>query len=142
MRSGEPVVSPLQEPHYNRKPPGYTRGFHLEVPPAWFASVGLAPCAVQGCLRVQDPAIKTILYQIFQETQRNDDTSALAIESLLTAGLQHLAQGASCASAQIPAWVSRLRDLLHDSPAAPWTLTELAQELGIHPVHSTTKKGK
>lgn len=124
-----------QEAHYNRKPPGYTRGFHIEVPPAWFASVGLAPCAVQGSVHVRDPAVKNIIYRIFHETQLNDPSSALAIESLLTAGLQHLARGAEHASAAAPLWVGRIRELLHDTPLVPWTLVGLAHEAGIHPAH-------
>ncbi|TGE03827.1 helix-turn-helix transcriptional regulator [Hymenobacter fodinae] len=124
-----------QEAHYNRKPPGYTRGFHLEVPPAWFVSVGLTPSAVQGSLLVRDPAVTTILYQILRESQLNDASSALAIESLLTAGLQHLARGAALVRTVAPPWVTQLRDLLHDSPDMSWTLTGLAQEVGLHPAH-------
>lgn len=124
-----------QEAHYNRKPPGYTRGFHIEVPPAWFASVGLATCAVQGSVHVRDPAIKNIIYQIFKETQLNDASSSLAIEALLTAGLQHLAQGTEYAPAAVPPWVGRIRDLLHDTPTEPRTLVGLAHEAGIHPAH-------
>lgn len=124
-----------QEAHYNRKPPGYTRGFHLEVPQAWFAALDMAPCPVQGSLQVQDPAVKTMLYQIFREMQRADATSALAIESLLTAGLQQLARGAAPRAAMPPPWVSRLRELLHDTPTEAWTLTTLAREVGLHPAH-------
>ncbi|RSK50185.1 helix-turn-helix transcriptional regulator [Hymenobacter rigui] len=124
-----------QEAHYNRKPPGYTRGFHIEVPPAWFESVGLASCAVQGSLHVQEPAVKHSIYQIFRETRLHDSTSALAIESLLTTGLQHLARTVEHASRVAPPWVGRIRELLHDAPLTPWTLTELAAEAGIHPAH-------
>ncbi len=124
-----------QEAHYNRKPPGYTRGFHIEAPPGWFASVGLVSHAVQGSVRVLDPAVKNTVYQIFKETQLNDPSSALAIESLLAAGLQRLAQGAAQAAAAVPRWVGRVRELLHDAPLVPWTLLALAQQVGIHPAH-------
>lgn len=124
-----------QEAHYNRKPPGYTRGFHIEVPPTWFASMELPPCAVQGSLHVRDPAVKNMFYQIFKEAQLHDASSAVAIESLLTAGMQHLARGTQLASAGVPSWVGQLRNLLHDAPTAPWTLPALAYEAGIHPAH-------
>lgn len=124
-----------QEAHYNRKPPGYTRGFHIEVPPAWFESMGLASVAVQGSLHVQDPVVKNIIYRIFQEAQLPDLSRALAIESLLTAGLHRLAREAAHASRVAPRWVGRIRELLHDTSLVPWTLMELADEVGIHPAH-------
>lgn len=124
-----------QEAHYNHKPPGYTRGFHIEVPPAWFGSMGLASHAVQGSLHVQDPVVKNIIHRIFRETQLHDPCSALAIESLLTAGLHHLAREGVQASRVAPLWVGRVRELLHDTSLVSWTLIELADEVGIHPAH-------
>lgn len=124
-----------QEPHYNLKPPGFTRGFHIEITPAWFAALDLNPLAVQGSVQVKDPAVVNSIYKIFRETQLNDETSSLAIQALLAAGMQRLAPGAGRSARAVPSWVGAVRNLLHDTPNVSWTLPELAQVAGVHPAH-------
>jgi AraC family transcriptional regulator len=124
-----------QEPHYNQKPPGFTRGLHVELSPAWFEALAPTALAVQGSLKVRHPAIKNAIYLIFKELQLNDEASPVAIQSLLSEAMQHLLGGSQYSTAAVPPWVGQVRDLLHDTPEVKWTLSELGRTLGIHPAH-------
>ncbi len=124
-----------QEAHYNRKPPGFTRGLHIELAPAWLTDFTSGGLAAQGSLQVRDPAIKTTIYRIFRELQLSDETSPLAIQALLSDAVQRLLGSRQRAPAAVPPWVGQVRDLLHDTPAQNWTLPELAHALHIHPAH-------
>jgi len=123
------------EPHYNIKPAGFTRGFHVELTPEWFATHGLNATTLQGSINMQDPQLKKMMYNIFKEVKLDQDQAGLAIDTLLTQLLDTAARPKDSIADRKPIWVLRLRDLLHDSPCTNWTLQSLAAELAIHPVH-------
>jgi AraC-like DNA-binding protein len=124
-----------QEAHYNRKPPGFTRGFHIELDPKWLASLDLDLTQVQGSLNVADPQLKVLFYRLFNESKVADATRPLAIQSLLIDVVSRLIRDKQASDQSRPAWVSQLRDVLQDTPTENWTLLALAQTVGIHPVH-------
>ena len=75
--------------------------------------------------------------RIYQEFQRPDAFSALAIEGLI---LEILAEAARRTSAedgekQFPRWLSETRDFLHDNFAASFAVEDVARVAGVHPVH-------
>ncbi|GAB3162680.1 helix-turn-helix transcriptional regulator [Telluribacter humicola] len=124
-----------QEAHYNIKPPGFTRGFHIELEHTWFKALDINFEAVEGSLQLQNPELKLLLYRIFRETKINDTTSSLAIQTLLLETLGRLAQAQETMARQLPTWVPKIRDMLHDTSSESWNLQALAQTLDIHPVH-------
>ena len=124
-----------QEAHYNTKPKGFTRGFHIELEHTWFHSLDIPLDAVQGSFRITNPASIILLYQIFKETKVNDGTSSLAIQALLLEALTQMASSLKPAQRKVPLWVFRIREILQDTYAENWTLQALAQSLEIHPVH-------
>ncbi len=72
-----------QEPHYNIKPNGFTRGFHLEIEPQWFADLPLNITNLQGSINISHPDIKLLMYKIFRETKMNDTVTGLSVQVLL-----------------------------------------------------------
>ncbi|MBD2705662.1 helix-turn-helix transcriptional regulator [Spirosoma sp. BT702] len=124
-----------QESHYNRKPPGFTRGFHIELEPDWLAGLDLDLSQVQGSLNLIDPQLKVLLYKIFREFKLEDSIKHLAIQSLLIEAISRIAGYKQDTYRNRPDWAIRVRDLLHDAPVANWTLPALAQTVGVHPVH-------
>jgi len=124
-----------QEPHYNIKPNGFTRGFHVELRPDWFEAHGLKSDSLQGSINLQDPHLKKMMYNIFKEVKLDNSLAGLAIETLLTQLLDTATEPNRFSHDRKPKWAFRLKDLLHDSPCANWTLQSLAHELAIHPVH-------
>lgn len=124
-----------QEPHYNLKPPGFTRGFHIEVAQSWMDDFLENNDKLQGNLLIADPSLKLLLYQIFKETKSFDDVTALATESLLLQLFQGLQGVCDCSVKNKPKWVAIIKEILHEGFHENLSLKELAKEANVHPVH-------
>jgi AraC family transcriptional regulator len=124
-----------QETHCNRKPEGYTRGFHVELNPRWFDQYDLNLSGLQGSFQLQDPRAKTVMYKLLKETKLYDGQTAMAIEAMLLNLFGELTAPQPKLYRQKPTWVLQLTELLRDAPEEDWTLDSLARQLAIHPVH-------
>lgn len=125
-----------QEAHYNIKPKGFTRGFHIELTPAWFESCGLDKNRLQGSIHLQHPALTTLMYNIVKETKLDGVHSQLPVDALLTELFAFAGNAAKQAKNKNPLWVKRIKELLHESDMdGQWSLSALSQYLDIHPVH-------
>jgi AraC family transcriptional regulator len=122
------------EAHYNVKPAGFTRGFHIELEKEWFNAFEINTGNLQGGTDLQNPALKTLMYNIFRESKADDDTGRLAIHALLIELFGQMSDVKQLKFNSRPAWVNQAREILHDTHK-PYTLTELANVLDIHPVH-------
>ena len=119
----------------NIKPKGFTRGFHIELEPSWFKINGIDHNALQGSVRLNDPQLKNLIYGILKESKLDNSAGSLAINMLLVELLNKAAVGEYRPALQKPQWVYQLRELFNDYPAYHWTLSELAEQLSIHPIH-------
>ena len=124
-----------QESHYNIKPEGYTRGFHIELQHELFDELELDIASLRGSFKVENPDVKLLAYRIFKETKINDDVATVSIQDFLLQVLGQLLRLEKDSSAQKPKWVKRLREILHDNYSERHTLQDLSDELNIHPVH-------
>ncbi|HEX2606948.1 MAG TPA: AraC family transcriptional regulator [Flavisolibacter sp.] len=124
-----------QEPHYNIKPDGFSRGFHIELETSWMNEVSIDLSRLQGSLRIEDPSAKLLMYTIVKESKYRGPERALAIQSLLVQLLEQLQAKQEGTLYKNPAWVKTIRELLHDRCAEPLTLAGISRELGIHPAH-------
>ena len=124
-----------QEAHYNIKPKGFTRGFHIELEEDWFNTYGINPDAMQGSINLKDPQLKLLMYNIFKEAKLDGMTGTLAINTLLIELFGKAVNAEARLTHQKPLWVTQLRNILHDDPTANWSLEQLAKQLNIHPVH-------
>jgi AraC family transcriptional regulator len=68
---------------------------------------------------------------LYREFRRADDLSALAIES---AALELVLSGRPERHGRMPAWLLRIREMLHEQTGTRVTLAELSREVGRHPV--------
>ncbi|GAB3518723.1 helix-turn-helix domain-containing protein [Emticicia fontis] len=123
-----------QEPHYNIKPPGFTRGFHIELTHQWIKELDFSLDKLTGSLNLSNPELKFLLYKIFRESKADDMTTALGVQTLLLQLLSQM-ERENKHLYKSPVWVGQLKELLHDTFADQWSLTQLSAELGIHPVH-------
>ncbi|GGA88956.1 MULTISPECIES: helix-turn-helix domain-containing protein [Mucilaginibacter] len=123
------------DPHYNIKPKGFTRGFHIELQKRWFDNLDLKQDKLEGSFAIQDPDVKFLLYRIFKESKICDELTAMTVEMLLLQTLNKMQVNNAGMSRQIPAWVGKLKMLLADDPARKHTLSELSGLLQLHPVH-------
>jgi AraC family transcriptional regulator len=123
-----------QEAHYNIKPAGFTRGFHIELEKKWFDAFEIGTEQLQGNINLADPAVKALMYNIFRESKSGDDAGKLAVDSLLIELFGRMAGLQEMLPAKKPAWVNRMKALLHDRDGV-LELHSLAHTLNIHPVH-------
>ncbi|RYY58168.1 MAG: AraC family transcriptional regulator [Chitinophagaceae bacterium] len=123
-----------QEPHYNSKPPGFTRGFHVEIEQEWLTRSQL-DVSVQGSFRVDDPSARLMMYQVAAETQAFVPSSGLAVQSLLLNLLSGIADRSRCRYSGSPLWVAKLKEILHAHSDNPPSLSQLSVLLQVHPVH-------
>jgi AraC family transcriptional regulator len=123
-----------QEAHYNIKPKGYTRGFHIELEKEWLSSFEISANSLQGSINLTDPAVKTLMYNIFRESKSADSSKHLVIDVLLVELFSRMAGIQETTIKTKPAWVGQLNELLNDT-IEDWKLHDLARMLNIHPVH-------
>lgn len=132
---GELLFHHWQEPHYNIKPKGFTRGFHIELGKNWLQQVQLNLAHLTGSINIEHPDLKILFYNIFKETKINDETSSLSIESLLLEVLERTIADTTISLHKKPAWVNTIRTLLNETFCDKLTLTNLSHSLDIHPAH-------
>lgn len=123
-----------QEPHYNIKPPGITRGFQIEIDAAWYKKFAVDPQQLPGVANIIRPNIRLLFYNIYKEAKIFDSTSTLTIDSLLVESFETM-RGVETRCTGTPQWVKKLDELLHDNFDRHFSLRELANELGLHWAH-------
>lgn len=124
-----------QEPHYNIKPEGFTRGFHLEIEKRWFDDLTLNSNNLQGSVTILNPDIKLLMYKIFRATKIDDFHYDLSTQTLLIEILSKLNGDFQSILHKNPKWVSMIDEILHDQLTETITLDYLSKTLGIHPIH-------
>ena len=124
-----------QEPHYNIKPEGYTRGFHIELEQSWFDKFTFDTKKLQGSLHISNPDIKFLLYKIFKEAKIDDDVTTLTIQGLLLQALTRMFHQVQAQNNTRPQWAAKIKEILHDEYSEKPTLEYLSKTLDIHPVH-------
>lgn len=123
-----------QEPHCNSKPAGFTRGFHIELKREWFESFGTGLNLVKGSIRLQQPQLKTVVYNIFKEIKVSGAGARLAVDTLLIELFSQMSGYKEAGGKKKPTWVCRLNEILQTDPG-DWQLSALAAMLEIHPVY-------
>jgi AraC-like DNA-binding protein len=124
------------EAHYNIKPPGYTRGFQVEFTNNWFGKFDINTSKFEGVFEVLSPDIKFLFAKIYKETIIHDEASKLSIEgALLQIFCRMVRLKSSAGSSSFPAWLNIVKQILHDEPENNISLSRLARETGVHPVH-------
>ncbi|KQK25140.1 AraC family transcriptional regulator [Chryseobacterium aquaticum] len=133
--AGDLLFHNWQEPHYNIKPKGFTRGFHIEIEEKWLSELDFKTKDLQGSIKIADPDLKFLLYKIFRETKENESSTLLSIQTLLLETLSKMIHHQKNNSQKKPNWVSELNNILNDQFSDSLSLDYLSKQLHIHPVH-------
>jgi AraC family transcriptional regulator len=133
--AGDLLFHNWQDAHYNIGSGRFTRGFHVELSDHWYEKLGISAELTEGSLRLADPLVKSLMYQVFKEAKLSGERAQLGVDAALARlfGILGKMREAQNKTGR-PAWVGRVREMLRDG-AEDWTLVRLAQEAGIHPVH-------
>ncbi len=124
-----------QEPHYNVKPAGLTRGFQLEMNHAWCNKFELDWNRLPDPAKIMHPNVRLLFYNIYKEAKLRDETATLTIDALLNETLATMRGVANFSDSTTPRWVKKIDEILHESFTQPLSLLELATELNLHWAH-------
>jgi AraC family transcriptional regulator len=133
--AGNLLFHSWQEPHYNVKPEGYARGFHIEFDKNCLDDFSFDINDLQGSFSIENPDIKFLLYKIFRETKICDRATSASIQMLLLEILARMLRLNRIEYRKTPAWTKKLKEILHGDYAENLSLKKLSGELNIHPVH-------
>lgn len=86
-------------------------------------------------MNIQSPHLKLLLYKIFKETKINDETASLSLHSLVLQLLDQMLHDTNNSVKKNPLWVTKIKEILHETFSEKLTLTNLSNSLNIHPVH-------
>ncbi|AZA51918.1 AraC family transcriptional regulator [Chryseobacterium sp. G0201] len=123
-----------EDPHYNIKPDGFTRGFHIEIPREWFESLNVSKDNIEGSFNIKNPELKLSMYKIFKESKINDIESEASTQELLLTIFNELSSKKTL-SEKKPIWVKQIDELLHETYTEKLNLKGLSNTLNIHPIH-------
>lgn len=135
MFSRHAAISQLQEPHYNVKPAGLTRGFQLEMNRVWCNKFELDWNRLPDPAKITHPNVRLLFYNIYKEARLRDETATLTIDALLNETFATMRGVEKIADSTTPRWVKKIGEILHESFAQPLSLLELATELNLHWAH-------
>lgn len=109
--------------------------FIVEPDPTWLTSLGLPSGAFVNPIVNRRGFASQFLHQARDESRRADEVSAIAVEGLLLAAVADLARVRVAREPRVPAWLERVRDTLFERCTERITITDLASDAGVHPVH-------
>ena len=133
LDAGSLLFHNWQDAHYNMKPDEFTRGFHIELNKNWFSNFDIQLNALEGCLRLKNPVLISLINTIFMESKTNDKYSSISIEMLLIDIFDTIKEKNE-KMPQKPIWTQKLQELILEENI-DYSLNNLAAILGIHPVH-------
>lgn len=134
LPAGSLLFHNAQESHYNIKPPGETRGMHLELQNRWISEMYPDVELKEGSFEVSCPKTKLLFYKLLRESKIADELTILGIQNLVMEAVNPLFSGPG-ESVFRPPWVDNVGDLLQDNYRCPPELKEIAAVAGVHPVH-------
>jgi AraC family transcriptional regulator len=112
------------------------RSFIVEIAPSWLTKVREPLPAAGGSTVFRGAVFELLARKLYREFSNTDGASTLIIEGLMMEMLgETVRRGALKERRQAPLWLKQAQDLLHARFTENLTLAEIAQVVGVHPVH-------
>jgi AraC family transcriptional regulator len=130
------VFTPPGEIHSNSFHNAGGRCFLVELTPRWNDRLAASGIKLESSLDTNNDELTRLATKLYKEFRYVDKASALAIEGLALEILAAFARRSENAPAPyLPGWLRAARDLLHDRFSETIRLNEIADQVGVHPVH-------
>jgi len=112
------------------------RSFIIEMSPGWLARMREHVSVADNSADFQGGAFELLTRKLYREFTQPDGASALIIEGLVMEMLgEAVRSSAAKPYCHSPRWLEQARELLRARFAENLTLADVAQNVGIHPVH-------
>ncbi|MEM6697172.1 MAG: helix-turn-helix transcriptional regulator [Bacteroidota bacterium] len=134
LPAGSLMFNNWQEAHYGFRHSSKAAGFHIEFERFWCKKNEIDTKIFEGSQKIEDPRIQLLISKMYLEFSLVDEHSQLSTDILLLQICDVLSVKKESSNNDIPTWVSKLKEILHDDPT-DITLQSLSKEVGVHPVH-------
>lgn len=115
-----------------------TRVFVLELSPRWIEKLKADSLTLESEFEFYGGALTQLCARLSREFHKTDSAAKLAIEGLALELLAEAARQPSYGISAAPPWLRQAREMLVEHFAEPLKLTDIAAEVGVHPVYLAT----
>lgn len=112
------------------------RSFIIEIAPNWFAQMREYLTLMENSSDFHGGTFELLSRKLYKEFANTDEAAPLIIEGVMMEMLgETVRRSAAKPSHHSPRWLQQARDLLHARFTENLTLADVAQTVGVHPVH-------
>lgn len=112
------------------------RSFIIEIAPNWLARIREQLIVAENSAQFQGGALELLARKLYREFAQMDGASALIIEGLMMEMLGETVRGGDARQFyNSPRWLQQAKELLQARFTENLSLADVAQNVGIHPVH-------
>ncbi len=130
------LFHPADETHAEHFHDSGGRSFIIEISPEWLERMREYTAVMDVPAQFRGGAPELLARRLYKEFTQMDGVSALVIEGLMLEMIGEASRhNAQAGATQSPRWLQQARDLLHSRFTEHLTLAEVAQNVGVHPVH-------
>ena len=114
------------------------RVFVLELSPRWIERLREDSLKLTSTLEFAGSALPQLSARLNREFHKTDAAAQLAVEGLALELLAEAVRQPSNPARKTPPWLRQARELIAEHFADALTLTQVAAQVGVHPVHLAT----
>lgn len=114
------------------------RVFVLEIPPQWIARLRADSLTLASTAKFYGGALAQLCARLNQEFHKTDSAAKLAIEGLALELMAEAARQPRGANGPAPGWLRQAREMVIQNFPETLRLTQIADEVGVHPAYLAT----
>jgi AraC family transcriptional regulator len=114
------------------------RVFVLEISPSWIDKLRADSLTLRSASDFCGGALPRLCVRLNREFHKNDSAAKLAIEGLALELLAEAARQPATGIGAAPPWLRQAREMIVEHFSETLKLTQIAGEVGVHPVHLAT----
>jgi AraC family transcriptional regulator len=132
------AIHPAGEVHSEQIGAGGSRAFHVEFSDDWLRKLGDHAAVLGGSLHVESGPLIWLALRLYAEFRRPEAIAPLVIEGIILESVGELSrETGDMPKHQAPAWLLQADEILRSRFARQLSLSDIAREVGVHPVHLT-----
>lgn len=130
------LFHPPEELHAERFHEAGGRSFIIEIAPTWLTQMREHLQVTETSTAFQGGAFELLGRKLYKEFSNTDQAAPLIIEGVMMEMLGETVRHSAAKPAHSsPRWLTQARELLHARFTENLTLADVAQTVGVHPVH-------
>lgn len=115
---------------------GDTRAFSIDVSPCWLERAREYSLKLENSIHSHGGSLAALMLKLYGEFRRVDDASPIAIEGLMLELLAEVSRHQiKSTEKHPPRWLDRAVDLLREQFPERLRISDVAANVGVHPVH-------